>query len=250
MLRCLAAVLVCGTCMLLPQAAGAAVFRTTFSGQQELSWKLDGTTGDCEIRRGVGQGDVKVKVKSSQAGLIAVNGRRVDGSITSVAKGSVSGSFTDTVQTPCPGFEPAEPYTASAAGCGPLRYGIRVDLSRHGAYIYVVGPEVPLGPVSIAQSGGDCPFPNGGYGFSTDGDRTACGDGRQVWQRSWGVGGPTGLFASRLHVTNKGLLRIRKGTTKSITGRKDVDCTTGSQYSGGIRMLGKLTYTLSMKRLS
>ena len=108
---------------------------------------------------------------------------------------------------------------------------------------------MPLGPVSVAQSGGDCPFPDGGYFFSTNGDRTACGDGKQVWQRSWGVVGPTGLFATKLHVTTKGLLRVKKGTTKHITGRKDVDCTTGSQYSGGIPTTGTLQYTLSLKRL-
>jgi hypothetical protein len=234
---------------LLPQIAGAATFRTTVSGKQELTWKLDGTTGNCEIRHGVGQGVVSFKFKSSKPAVIGVNAGRVDGSIPSVASGTVSGSFTDTVQTPCPGFEPMDPFTESAGGCGATHYGIRVDLSRHGAFVYVVGPEVPLGPVSIAQSGGDCPFPNGGSSFSTSGDRTACGDGQQVWQRSWGVGGPTGLFASRMHITQKSLLRVKRGKTKQLTGRKDVDCTTDSQYSGGIKMTGKLTYTLSIKRL-
>jgi hypothetical protein len=236
-------------CVLMAAPAHSAVFRATVSGQQELSWRLDGTTDGCEVRHGAGQGDVKITFKSSKSSLIAVVGGRVDGSINAIAKGSISGSFTDTVQTACPGFEPGEPFTASASGCGPLRYGLRVDLSRHGAFVYVVGPEVPLGPVSIAQSGGDCPFPDGGYSFSSDGDRTACGDGTQLWQRSWGVGGPTGLFGSRLHITNKGLLRTKKGRTKHLTGRKDVDCNTGSQYTGGIPMTGKLTYTLSLKRL-
>jgi hypothetical protein len=236
-------------CLVLAAPCHAAVFRATVSGQQELSWKLDGTTGDCEIRHGIGHGDVKITFKSSKSALIAVAGGNVVGSINAVAKGSISGSFTDTLQTPCPGFGPLDPYSDSTAGCGPLRYGVRVDVSRHGAFVYVAGPEVPLGPVSIAQSGGDCPFPDGGYSWSTSGDRTACGDGKQVWQRSWGVGGPTGLFASRMHVTNKGLLRVKKGSTKHLTGRKDVDCTTDSQYTGDIPMTGKLTYTLSLKRL-
>jgi hypothetical protein len=234
---------------LLPNAAGAATFRTTISGKQELTWKLDGTTGSCEIRHGVGTGTVKFSFKSSKSSLIAVAGGNTVGSINTVAKGSISGSFTDTVETPCPGFAPLDPYMDSTAGCGATHYGIRVDISRHGAFVYVTGPEVPLGPVSIAQSGNDCPFPDGGYSWSTSGDRTACGDGKQVWQRSWGVGGPTGLFATRLHVTQKGLLHVKKGKTKLLTGHKVVDCTTDSQYSGDIRMTGTLTYTLSMKRV-
>jgi hypothetical protein len=235
---------------LLPSAAGAATFSAKISGQQELTWKLDGTTGNCEIRHGAGTGTVAFKFKSSKSSLIAVAAGNVVGSINTVANGSISGSFTDTVQTPCPGFAPLDPYTDSTAGCGATHYGIRVDISRHGAFVYVTGPEVPLGPVSIAQSGGDCPFPDGGYSWSTSGDRSACGDGKQVWQRSWGVGGPTGLFATRLHVSQKGLLRVKKGKTKSLTGRKDVDCTTDSQYSGDIGMTGKLTYTLSLRRRS
>jgi hypothetical protein len=245
----LAAVLFLGACLVVPEAAGAAVFRATISGRQELSWRVDGTTGSCEIRHGVGQGEVTMTFRSTKSSLLAVNRTDVAGSIDAIAKGSISGSFTDSPQTPCPGFTPDDPYTVPAAGCGALRYGLRVDLSRHGAFVYVVGPEVPLGPVSIAQSGGDCPFPDGGYFFSTNGDRTACGDGKQVWQRSWGVVGPTGLFATKLQVTTKGLLHVKKGKTKHITGRKDVDCTTGSQYSGGIPTTGKLQYTLSLKRL-
>src|SRR6185369_15575673 len=76
-------------CLVLAAPCHAAVFRATVSGQQELSWKLDGTTGDCEIRHGIGHGDVKITFKSSKSALIAVAGGNVVGSINAIAKGSI-----------------------------------------------------------------------------------------------------------------------------------------------------------------
>jgi hypothetical protein len=235
--------------------ASAASFRATISGKQELTWKLDGTTGDCEIRHGVGDGTVKFSFRSPKPAFIvatASHGLTVVGSITTIAKGSIAGSFTDTVQTACPGFAPSDPFTQSATGCGPTRFGIRVDVSQHGAYLYLTGPNVPLGPVSIAQIGGDCPFPLGDSGWVTSLDRTACGDGTQLWKRSWGVAsaGGAGLLASRTHMAPRQLLHVRKGRKTHVARRVVVDCTAGSQYTGGVKITGKLNYTLTLKRVS
>ena len=37
-------------------SARSVVYRATISGQQELEWKVDGTTTGCESRRGAGKG--------------------------------------------------------------------------------------------------------------------------------------------------------------------------------------------------
>ena len=234
----------------LPQGAGATVFKTSIRGQQELDWKLDGTTGSCEIRHGTGSGHVGFHFASSKpAPGLSASAKRLafTVSIPSVAKGSLAGAFTDTVETPCPGFTPSETFTEDASGCGATKFGLRVDVISRGAFLYVTGPNAPLGPVSIAQSGGYCPFPLGGSSWDTSLDRTECGDGKQLWQRSWGVSssGGEGLFASRIHMTPKPF----KGKKLTITGRKSIECTIPSQYTGGVKMTGKLTYTLTLKRL-
>lgn len=237
----------------LPQAAGAAIFRASISGKQELTWKIDGTRGSCEIHRGTGDGTVSFRFKSSKATTIFVSssGSRLSfaGSIPSViAKGTLAGQFTDSVATPCPGNEPEQPVTDDAGGCGPTRFGMRVDIQAKGAFLFVTGPEAPLGPVSVSLAGGGCPFPLGGS-FDSGGDRSACGDGRQVWQRSWGVSTANGqgLFSSKVHMTPRQLLHA-KHKVVTITGRKAVSCTVPSSYSGGIAMTGSLTYTISLKR--
>jgi hypothetical protein len=232
-----------------PSPAGAVVFNTSITGKQDLTWKVDGTAGNCEIRRGTGSGTVSFRFKSSKpAPAFSGSSRRLSFtvSIPSVATGSITGAFTDTVETPCPGFAPGDPYTEETDGCGATRFGIRVDVSSHGAFLYVTGPNTPLGPVSISQSGGHCPFPLGASSFDTSLDRSECGDGKQLWRRSWGVSssGGQGLFASRVHMTPKQLKRKKL----TITGRSSVDCTVPSQYSGGVKLTGKLTFTLSLKR--
>jgi hypothetical protein len=250
LLAMLAATVVVAIPAAVAQAAGPFSYSASVSGKQDLTWKVDGTRGNCEIRRGTGDGTVSFRFKSSKPGTAAASSSRsglsFNSSIPSVAKGSIAGHFTDAPETPCPGFEPGDPVTQSASGCGATRFGVRVDIQAKGAFLYVTGPNVPLGPVSIAQSGSDCPFPLGGF-MDSSSDRTTCGDGRQVWQRSWGVSsaGGAGLFASRVHMTPKQLFRKRKVV---ITGRKDVSCTVESSYSGGVKLTGSLKYTITLKR--
>jgi type 1 fimbria pilin len=234
----------------LPHAASAAVFKTSISGKQELTWKLDGTTGNCEIRRGTGNGTVSFRFKSTKpAPAFSASGGKLSFtvSIPSVATGSIAGTFTDKVETPCPGFEPREPFSEDVSGCGATRFGVRADVVSHGAFLYVTGPNTPLGPVSISQAGGYCPFPLGGSSWDTSLDRSGCGDGKQLWKRSWGVSssGGEGLLASRIHMTPKQLRRKKL----TITGRASVDCTIPSQYTGGVKLIASLKYTLSLKRM-
>jgi hypothetical protein len=244
------AVLGCALLGLAAAQADAAVYRTSISGRQHVSWKVDGTAGGCEVHRGRGEGAVTFTVKSSKAAPLTGGTRRVPllGSIPSVATGSIEGRFADTVETPCPGFEPGDPVIEPVDGCGSTRFGIRVDVTPKGAFTYINGPATPLGPVSTAGARGTCPFPVDTPILSSN-DFTACGDGQALWRRSWGIGssGGQGLLASRISVTPKRL--PRKGRTRVLTGRATVDCTMSSPYSGGVKVTGSLTYRLTVKRI-
>lgn len=234
-------------------AARDVQYSASISGRQELEWKVDGTRGDCEKRRGAGSGRVSFRFASRTAvpspALARGRGMYFATSIPSTATGTIAGAFTDSLAAACPGFEPAGPTTEPAGGCGATRFGIRVDFQyRSDGFVYVTGPQTPLGPVSLAQAGGQCPFPMGGR-FEDTNDRTACGDGSQLWRRSWGVssGDGEGLFASRFSLSPRALLRPRKRTIV-LTGKAAVDCTVSSSYSGGVKITGKLTYALTLRR--
>ena len=244
---------VLGALAAAPAAARDITYSVSISGRQELQWKLDGTRGNCELRRGAGSGSVSFRFASRKAvpapALARGRGMFFATSIPSTATGTIAGSFTDTVAAACPGFVPGDPVTDSTGGCGPVRFGVRVDFQyRSDGFVYVTGPGTPLGPVSLAQAGGDCPFPVGGR-FEDTNDRSACGDGSQLWRRSWGVSSAAGegLFSSRFAVTPRALLRPRKKTIV-LTGKASVDCTVPSSYSGGVKITGKLTYAMTLKR--
>ena len=246
-------VLVSALATLTAAPAHGASYKVTISGKQELTWKVDGTTSGCEVRRGAGSGSVRFSFRdrgAAPAGALARGrGMYFATSIPSKATGTISGAFTDSSATPCPQFAPGDPVIDPTGGCGAETFGVRVDFQyRDDGFIYVTGPQVPLGPVSLAALGGECPFPLGG-GFDSSSDRAACGDGSQLWKRSWGVAysGGQGLFASRIAVKPKTLLRP-KGKTVVLTGSAKVDCTIPSQYSGGIKLTGKLTYTLTARK--
>ena len=233
-------------------SARSVAYRATISGQQELEWKVDGVTTGCESRRGAGKGRVAFRFREQRAIPTSANsfGKEMtfNVSIPSKATGSISGAFTDSVATACPGFAPREPLTSPVTGCGSTTFGLRVDVQLRGAYLYVTGPNTPLGPVSTSQTSGDCPFQLGG-GITTTSDRSACGDGTQLWKRSWGVSSAQGqgLFASRIANSGRGLLRPKRRTT-TLSKRVAVDCTVPSQYSGGVKITGVLRYTLTLRR--
>jgi hypothetical protein len=234
-----------------PLSAGAAVYRASISGSQEVSWKVDGTSGNCEIRRGRGEGKVSFRFASAKSALVTAGksggGLAFVGSIPSTAKGTIAGAFTNVPETPCPGFEPGPSVTDPTDGCGATKFGLRVDLTAKGAFVYVTGPRVPLGPVSIAQSSGGCPFPLDGS-FLDSTDFTACGDGKQLWNRSWGVASSAGrgLLASRWHLTPNQL--PKRNRTRAFAKRTNVNCKMPSGYSGGVQITGTLKYTLTLKR--
>ncbi len=236
----------------LPASAGAAVYRASISGSQSVSWKVDGTRGGCEIRRGAGSGKATLRFASAKPALVTAGrsrgGLSFVGSIPSVAKGTIAGAFTDSPQTPCPGFEPQPSRSDPTDGCGATKFGVRVDLIAKGAFMYATGPSVPLGPVSTAQNTGDCPSPSSSA-FLDSNDFTACGDGRQLWKRSWGIvsSGAAGLLASRLHLT-PGQLPARR-RSRSFAKSVAVECTMPSSYSGGVRITGALRYTLTLRRI-
>lgn len=227
--------------------ADAALYRTSIRGSQELTWTVDGTTGGCEIRRGTGDGTVRFTFRSVKPQLLNAGRDGLQGSLPSVATGSITGRFTDAVETPCPDQEPGEPFVAPADGCGATRFGLRVDATPRGAFTYFTGPVTPLGPASTAQAGGECPFPVDLPVLEST-DMGACGDGDQLWQRSWGVSASRGegLLASRVQIGAKRL--PRKGRSRQLTGRAAVECTLPSQYTGGVALRGALTYTLTVKR--
>jgi hypothetical protein len=235
----------------LPLSAEAASYRASISGSQKVSWKVDGTSGNCEIRRGKGEGTVSFRFASAKPAPVAAGksggGLAFVGSIPATAKGTIAGAFTDSPETPCPGFEPSPSVTDPAGGCGATKFGVRVDLTAKGAFVYVTGPRVPLGPGSISQSSGDCPFPVDGS-FLDSTDFAACGDGKQLWKRSWGVAssGGRGLLASRWHLTPQQLPKRKR--TRVFPRRATVDCTMPSRYTGGVRITGTLNYTLTLKR--
>ena len=108
-----------------PLSAGAAVYRASISGSQEVSWKVDGTSGNCEIRRGKGEGKVSFRFASAKPALVTAGrsggGLAFVGSIPSTARGTIAGAFTDSPETPCAGFEPRPSVTDPAGGCGATR---------------------------------------------------------------------------------------------------------------------------------
>lgn len=245
-----------GLCLIVaatPQLASAASFKVSVRGTQYLKWSLDGTRGSCEIRRGMGGGEVNFAFKSAKAQPVFVgkSGRRLEvtGSIPSVATGTITGQFSDTLATACPNFAPADPYIPPTAGCGASKFGIRMDLQTRGAFVYVTGPNVPLTSGSTSASPGGCPFPiDSSLLFSSD--LSACGDGSNLWQRSWGMAfsNGEGLFAGKLSISARKLLKTKKRRSAIITGRSVVSCNVASQYSGGVTYGGQLKYTLTFKR--
>lgn len=227
-------------------SAHAANYRATFSGTQELRWKLDGTNGSCEIRRGTGQGTVKLTIKGNRSATLFSSGsKRINllGSIPSTARGTISGSFTERTETPCPGFEPDGPRTAATDGCGAVKFGVRLDLKPVGAFTYLFGPGTP-GPRT-----GECPF----YidnSFTSTNDLTACGDSLTVQhKRNWAVSssGGQGLFAGRLSATQT--KPLKKGRSKTLTVRIPVSCTVDGTFTGGVTITGVAKYQLKLKRV-
>jgi hypothetical protein len=218
--------------------AHAALYQVSIKGTQSLQWSVNGTTGDCEVRQGTGSGKVEFSFASKSPGYITLPGASAQGSITGQATGKIDGSFADTVATPCPGQTPADATTDPTSDCGATKFGLRADLTLKGHDLYVTGTSMPP-----ASTGGDCPFYVGStFVGATPGPK--CGDGSQMWQRSWGVSsaGGAGLLASKLP-----LGKLKKPTT-TLTKRQTVSCTLDSQYSGGIKISGTLQYTLTFKR--
>lgn len=238
-------VLVIAVTAVAAQSASAATFKASIRGTQYLNWSVSGTTDSCEVRRGEGAGEVRFSFKSSSSSTLFVSSARkapnMVGSIPSKATGTISGSFTDSLATACPGFEPKPTYTDPTDGCGTNDFGLRVDLKTRGAFVHVTGP-------GQLKSTGECPF---AFDKLLSTDLSACGDGVNLWQRSWGISSyhGQGLFASKLHISSKSLLRTRKGKRKVITGRAIVSCSQPSNfYSGPVTMNGELKYSLTLKR--
>ncbi|MTD43952.1 hypothetical protein GKE82_06455 [Conexibacter sp. W3-3-2] len=227
--------------------AHAAQYRVTFSGTQELSWKVDGTTADqCEVRRGVGQGAVRLTVKGDRSGLAFSAGTKRIGLLTSIpvtGRGTISGRFQDLPAAPCGDAPVGEPVTRATDGCGPVKIGMRLDLKPVGAFTYLFGPANP-GPRR-----GECPH----YvdDALTDGnDFSACGDSLTVQhRRNWAVSasGGLGLFGGRLSAAQT--TPLRKGRSRTLTVRIPVDCTVPSRYAGGVRITGVARYRLTLRRV-
>lgn len=220
-------------------AASSGVFKVTASGKQSLTWSLNGTRGSCEIQTGNGSGSSGFSFKSSKAGFLTVSkASGILGSITTSAKGTRAGSFTETY-TACPGFVPPPTFTADASGCGDFKTGIRMDFNTKNALTWVTGPASPL-------PGGICPI----YGdFLFSNDLTACGDSNTQYKRSYGVSfNGAGLFASKLGISVKSLLKVKTGKKKTITGKSTVECKPQSTYSNPITLKGELKYSLVFKR--
>jgi hypothetical protein len=224
-------------------SADAATYRVTFSGTQELTWKVDGTTSACESRRGAGQGTVKLSIKGDKpATMFSSGSKRISllGSIPSTVKGSITGQFTDTLVTRCQDFEPGPAVTAPTTGCGATAFDLRVDFKPVGAFTYLVGPSMPGG-----KTGEGCPdFQE----LASSNERTACGDDDALHRRSWGVASShgAGMFATRLSAAQT--KAVKRGGKKTLTGRTPVECTLDSQYSGGVKLVGVLKYSVSVKR--
>lgn len=233
-------------------AASAATFKTSISGTQELTWKLDGTEGSCDIRRGAGGGTVSFKFASPRSEPVFVDrsGRslKIVGSLNAAAKGSINGAFQIQTVAACPGFTPdyPEPLVSPATGCGATAYKLRADFWTRGAFTYLTGVKT-----TGAFATGECPFPTDLSILQTT-DFTTCGDGANQWQRSFGVTNSRGegLFGSRMAISVKRLMRLKRGKSKTITGRKQVSCNMPSQYSGGVSYEGDLRYSIKFKRTS
>lgn len=229
-------------------SAQAATYRVTFSGSQELSWRVDGTTTDqCEVRRGTGQGTVKLTVKGDRTGLAFSAGTKRISLLTSIpatARGTISGSFQDAPSAPCGDAPVGEVSTAQADGCGAVKIGMRLDLKPVGAFTYLFGPANP-GPRA-----GRCPH----YvdnALTDSNDFGVCGDSLTVQHRrnhAVSSSGGLGLFGGRL--TAAQTKPLKKGRTKTLTVRIPVDCTAASRYSGGVKITGVAKYALKLKRTS
>lgn len=238
--------------LLLAGTADAATYQATFKGTQELTWKVDGVTTGCETRRGTGGGTMKFSIRTDEPGFLTSNGSKLKllGSIVTTATGTLTGRFSDLPNTPCSDFPQDGPSVADASGCGARKFGIRIDAKPVGAFTYLTGHNAPLNVGSIAQNQDEnCPYWMR-LSLQSSSDLTACGDGAQQHRRSWGVAysDGEGLFATRISAAQT--KAIRKGAKRNLTGRTVVDCTIGSQYSGGIKLAGVLKYTLSLKRTS
>lgn len=227
----------------LPAGAGAATFKVTGSGSQELSWSLSGTRGTCEVRQGTGSGSTNFKFKTTKSSILYVSKSGIVGSTMFSANGTQTGSFTETTVAECPGFAPSDPFTSEATGCGPFKTNPRMDFKTKGAYTYVTGP------VQSLNITGPCPhYIDDSLVESTN--FNACGDSSTQYKRSWGVGSSSsrGLLASKLHISMKKLLKVKKGRKKTLTGKASVDCSLASGYSSPLKILAELKYSLTFKR--
>jgi hypothetical protein len=114
-----------------------------------------------------------------------------------------------------------------------------MDFKTKSGLTWVVGPASPL-PF------GPCPNYTD-YLFSSD--LTACGGSNTPYKRSWGLSyGGAGLFATKLNISMKSLLKVKKGKKKTITGKATIDCKPKSSYSNPITLKGELKYSLVFKR--
>lgn len=239
-----AAAILCALLMTTAAQAKSGSFNVSVSGTQSYNWSLDGTTGSCEIRRGAGSGTNKFSFKSPKAEPFYLStSTGIMGSLNATAKGNRTGAFGETTVAPCPGFEPAAPFTANASGCGDYKYKLRMDFKQKGAFQYVVGP-------NLTYPAGVCPSPiESSLLLSTD--LSQCGDSSVQYKRSWAASGAAGLLASKISVSMKNLLKTRKGKSKSITGKTEVECRPASSfYSNPVVIRAELKYTLTLKRTS
>ncbi len=181
------------------------------------------------------------RFKNASSGSLVFTGNSGGGSIPALATGSVTGDFVSSVAAPCPGDSAGETVTERTNDCGDKKFGVRVDVKLVGTKLYVNGPgAAPTPNVS------DCPFPVGGVMDNTN-DRTSCGDGAQMYQRSYGVSvtGGIGLLASVVTVKPSSLTK----PTVRLSKREQISCTIDSEYGGGVKVTGTLRYTITLKRL-
>jgi hypothetical protein len=220
-------------------AASSGTFKVTSSGKQSLTWSVSGSRGGCEIQTGNGSGSTSFSFKSPKAAMLYVSkSGGIVGSLTSGAKGEQLGSFTQTT-TPCPGFEALPPFIADASGCGARKFDVRMDFKTAGGLTYVAGPAQQF-------PGGTCP----NYGdFLSSSDLTTCGDSNTQYKRSYGLSnGGIGLFATKMNISMKTLLKLKKGKKKTLTAKATIDCKPASTYSGPVVLKGELKYSLTFKR--
>jgi hypothetical protein len=222
-------------------AASSGTFKVTSSGTQSLSWSVSGTRGSCEIQTGSGSGATSFSFKSAKAASLYVSkSGGIVGSLTSGAKGDQTGTFTESY-TPCPGFENRNPFVADASGCGARKFDVRMDFKTTHGLTYVVGPAQQL-PGGVCPTFGD---------YLSSSDLTACGDSDTQYKRSWGLSyGGIGLFATKMNISMKSLLKLKKGKKKTLTGKATIDCKPASTYSNPVVLKGELKYSLTFKRSS